>query len=58
MTCGEIERAFKECKNKKDVLKLGLVYFVEAVLGSKSNVAVNLDYLHLVEDMDRLNNFA
>ncbi|CAN6721009.1 unnamed protein product [Malus baccata var. baccata] len=58
MTCGEIENAFKECKNEKDVLKLCLVYFVEAVLGAKSNVVVNLDYLHLVEDMDRLNNFV
>lgn len=58
MTCGEIESAFKECKNEKDMLKLGLVDFVAAVLGAKSNVAMNLDYLHLVEDMDRLNNFA
>ncbi|TQE10589.1 hypothetical protein C1H46_003827 [Malus baccata] len=45
--------------NKEDVFKLGLVYFAEAVLiGAKTNVIVNLEYLYLVEDMDRFNSFA
>lgn len=59
VTCRELQKAFKKCKNEDDALKLGLVYFVEAVLiGAKTNVAMNLDYLHLVEDMDRFNSFS
>ncbi|KAB2626145.1 DDRGK domain-containing protein 1-like [Pyrus ussuriensis x Pyrus communis] len=52
-------RAFKECKNRDNAFKLVLVYFVEAVLiGAKNNVVVILYYLHLLEHMDRFNNFA
>ncbi|TQD77049.1 hypothetical protein C1H46_037421 [Malus baccata] len=54
MTCRELERAFKEFKNSDDAFKLGLVYFAKAVLIEVKNyVPVNLDYLDLVEDMDR-----
>lgn len=49
--------AFKECKNKKNAFKLGLVYFA-VLIGAKSSVAVNLKYLHLVKLKDRLNSFA
>ncbi|CAN6547232.1 unnamed protein product [Malus baccata var. baccata] len=59
MTCRELERAFKEFKNSDDAFKLGLVYFAKAVLIEVKNyVPVNLDYLDLVEDMDRFNNFS
>ncbi|TQD95582.1 hypothetical protein C1H46_018821 [Malus baccata] len=38
------------------MLKIRLVYFSEVMLiKAKSNVVVNLDYLYLVEDMDRFN---
>ncbi|RXH75940.1 hypothetical protein DVH24_042727 [Malus domestica] len=46
---------FKECNDRDDAFKLGLVYFAEAVLiRVKNNISVNLDYLNLVEDMDNL----
>lgn len=52
----ELERAFKEYKNEDDAFKIRLVYFSEVMLiKEKSNVVVNLDYLYLVEDMDRFN---
>ncbi|CAN6573115.1 unnamed protein product [Malus baccata var. baccata] len=52
-------RVFKECKDKDDALKMGLVYFADGVLiGAKSNMGVNLEYLDLVEDMDRLNTYS
>ncbi|CAN6544407.1 unnamed protein product [Malus baccata var. baccata] len=42
-----------------DAFKLGLVYFAKVVLiVAKNNVVLNLDYLDLVEDMDRFNSFA
>lgn len=51
--------AFKECKNEDDEFKMGLVYFVEGVLiGAKSSVGGNLEYLDLIEDMDRFNNYS
>ncbi|RXI00298.1 hypothetical protein DVH24_037846 [Malus domestica] len=54
----ELERAFK-CKNKENSFKLGLLYFSEVVLiGAKNNVVVNLNYLHLVKEKDRFNNFS
>ncbi|RXH71039.1 hypothetical protein DVH24_015661 [Malus domestica] len=53
-----LERAFKECKNRDYAFKIVLVYFVEAVLiRAKNNVVVILYYLHLLEHMDRFNNF-
>ncbi|RXH76984.1 hypothetical protein DVH24_019872 [Malus domestica] len=59
VTCGELERVFKECKNMDDAFKLGLLYFADVVLiGVKNNIAVNLNYLDLIEDMDRFNSFA
>ncbi|RXH73474.1 hypothetical protein DVH24_016296 [Malus domestica] len=59
MICSELERAFKQCKNRDDAFKLGLVYFDEVILiGAKNNFVVNLDYLNLVEYMDRFNSFA
>ncbi|CAN6728168.1 unnamed protein product [Malus baccata var. baccata] len=59
MICSELERAFKHCKNRDDAFKLGLVYFDEVILiGAKNNVVVNLDYLDLVEYMDRFNSLA
>lgn len=59
VTCTEFERAFKECENKDYVLKIGLVYFAKAIMiRAKSNVAVNLDYFHLIEDMDRFNDYS
>ncbi|CAN6711499.1 unnamed protein product [Malus baccata var. baccata] len=46
-------------KDEDDALKMGLVYFVEGVLiGAKSNVSVNLEYLDLVKDMDRFNIYS
>ncbi|RXH70829.1 hypothetical protein DVH24_015451 [Malus domestica] len=40
VTCVELERAFKECKNEDDLWKIGLVYFADGVLiVVKSNVA-------------------
>ncbi|TQD95482.1 hypothetical protein C1H46_018894, partial [Malus baccata] len=52
-------RVFKECKDKDDALKMGLVYFADGVLiGAKSNMGVNLEYLDLVKDMDRLNTYS
>lgn len=59
MTCGELERAFKECKNEDYALKLGLVYFAKVLLiEAKTTVTVNIDYLHLMEDMDWFNYFS
>lgn len=50
---------FMECKNENDAFKLGLVYFAEVVLiGTNTNVAMNPDYLYLVENMYRFNNFS
>ncbi|RXI09399.1 hypothetical protein DVH24_034016 [Malus domestica] len=47
--------AFKQCEDEDDALKMGLVYFAEGVLiGAKSTVSVNLEYLDLVKDMDRV----
>lgn len=47
-----MEKVFSDCKNAEDRYKLGLVYFVEWVLlGSKKNVGVNLDDLHLVDNL-------
>ncbi|KAB2632645.1 N-lysine methyltransferase setd6 [Pyrus ussuriensis x Pyrus communis] len=38
VTCAELERAFKECKDEDDALKMGLVYFPKGVLiEAKSN---------------------
>ncbi|KAB2597314.1 hypothetical protein D8674_000234 [Pyrus ussuriensis x Pyrus communis] len=50
---------FKQCEDEDDVLKMGLVYFAEgALIGAKSNVSVNLEYLDLVKDMDRFNTYS
>ncbi|RXI06862.1 hypothetical protein DVH24_025998 [Malus domestica] len=32
VTCAELEKAFKECKNEDDALKMVLVYFTKGVL--------------------------
>ncbi|RXH67478.1 hypothetical protein DVH24_027625 [Malus domestica] len=46
-------------KVKDDALKIRLVYSVNVVLiGAKSNIVVNLDYFHLVEDMNRFNDYS
>ncbi|CAN6719317.1 unnamed protein product [Malus baccata var. baccata] len=38
---------------------MGLVHFVESVLiGVKNNVVTNLDYFHLIKDMDRFNDLV
>ncbi|KAB2608681.1 hypothetical protein D8674_011849 [Pyrus ussuriensis x Pyrus communis] len=59
VTFVKLERAFKECGNEDDALQMGLVYFAETVLiRAKSNVAVNLGYSHLVEVIDRFNNYS
>lgn len=58
MTCAELERAFKELENEEEALKIRLVYFIEGVLiRAKSNVAMNLDYFDLIDDMGRFNNY-
>ena len=59
MTCAELEKGFKECKNEDEALKMVLVYFTKGVLiRAKSNVAVNLEYFELVNDMDKFNNYS
>ncbi|CAN6707493.1 unnamed protein product [Malus baccata var. baccata] len=46
-------------KVKDDALKIRLVYSANVVLiGAKSNIVVNLDYFHLVEDMNRFNDYS
>ncbi|CAN6694924.1 unnamed protein product [Malus baccata var. baccata] len=52
--CQELETTFKQYEDEDDPLKIRLVYFTGGVLiGAKSNVCVNLEYLDLIEDMDR-----
>ncbi|KAM1267748.1 hypothetical protein ACFX2G_000122 [Malus domestica] len=42
-----------------NAFKLGLKYFVEAILiRAKNNVAMNLDYLDLMANMDMFNSFT
>lgn len=42
------------------MLKIGLVYFAKVIMirAKSNNVAVNLDYFHLIEDMDRFNDYS
>ncbi|RXH92052.1 hypothetical protein DVH24_021075 [Malus domestica] len=55
----ELEKAFQECKNEDSAFKLELLYFVKGVLiGVKSNVAINLEYFELVNDMDKFNSYS
>lgn len=59
LTCAKLERAFKECKNEDDVLKMELLCFAKAILiRANINVVVNLDYFHLVEDIDEFNDHS
>lgn len=59
VTCAELQRAFKECESKDDALKIWLVYSTNVVLiGAKSNIVVNLDYFHLVEDINKFNDYS
>ncbi|CAN6723623.1 unnamed protein product [Malus baccata var. baccata] len=59
MTCVELETVFKQCEDEDDALKIRLVYFTKGVLiGAKSNVSMNLEYLDLVEDMDSFNTYS
>ncbi|CAN6678101.1 unnamed protein product [Malus baccata var. baccata] len=54
----KVTKKIYECKNRDYAFKIVLVYFVEAVLiRAKDNVVVILYYLHLLEHMDRCNNF-
>ncbi|CAN6586152.1 unnamed protein product [Malus baccata var. baccata] len=55
VTCVDLEMVFKEYVDEDDVLKMRLVYFAER---AKSNVGVNLEYLDLIEDMDRFNTYS
>ncbi|RXH88101.1 hypothetical protein DVH24_042172 [Malus domestica] len=59
VTCVELERAFKECEDMDDALKMRLIYFAKVVLiRVKSNMGVNLAHLDLVEDMNRFNTYS
>ncbi|RXH81049.1 hypothetical protein DVH24_004963, partial [Malus domestica] len=56
VTCDELEREFKECKNRGNAFKLGLVYFVDDVLiGPKNNVDTTSTLWRI---MDRFNRFV
>lgn len=59
MTCAELGRAFKESKHEDDALKIGMVYFADGVLiEARSNVPVNLNYFHLVKDVEMFNDYS
>ncbi|BBG96719.1 DNA glycosylase superfamily protein, partial [Prunus dulcis] len=49
----ELEKAFLECDDVDDVLKLGFVYFaVFVLLGSEKHVHIDMQYLKLAEDLE------
>ncbi|XP_020418551.1 uncharacterized protein LOC109948957 [Prunus persica] len=49
----ELEKAFLECDDVDDVLKLGFVYFaVFVLLGSEKHVHIDMRYLKLAEDLE------
>ncbi|BBN68852.1 hypothetical protein Prudu_606S000800 [Prunus dulcis] len=49
----ELEKAFLECDDVDDVLKLGFVYFAVFVLwGSEKHVHIDMRYLKLAEDLE------
>ncbi|XP_021801093.1 uncharacterized protein LOC110745325 isoform X2 [Prunus avium] len=54
----ELEKAFKACTDKEDLLKLGFVYFaVFVLLGTAKNVNMDMRYLNLVEDLDAFDKY-
>ncbi|CAL8089497.1 unnamed protein product [Prunus armeniaca] len=49
----ELEKAFRDCADADDVLKLGFVYFaVFVLLGSEKHVHIDMRYLKLAEDLE------
>ncbi|KAI5334889.1 hypothetical protein L3X38_025022 [Prunus dulcis] len=49
----ELEKAFHDCTDADDVLKLGFVYFaVFVLLGSEKHVHIDMRYLKLAEDLE------
>ncbi|CAL8990358.1 unnamed protein product, partial [Prunus brigantina] len=59
ITLQDIEKAFLSAKfGSEDVFKLGMLCFIEfVILGKAPNVRINEEYLHLVHNMEELNNF-
>ncbi|RXI09862.1 hypothetical protein DVH24_001606 [Malus domestica] len=59
VTYAKFQRAFKERENEDDLLNMGLLCFAKAVsIWANIIVVVNLDYFHLVEDMDEFNDYS
>ncbi|KAI5337183.1 hypothetical protein L3X38_016452 [Prunus dulcis] len=51
LTLSELEKAFINCADEKDVVKLGFLYFVVFVLlGSEKHVNIDMRYLKLLEE--------
>ncbi|CAL2277277.1 unnamed protein product [Prunus armeniaca] len=49
----ELEKAFRDCADADDALKLGFVYFaVFVLLGSEKHVHIDMRYLKLAEDLE------
>ncbi|KAI5317361.1 hypothetical protein L3X38_037068 [Prunus dulcis] len=54
----ELEKAFLECADADDVLKLGFVYFaVFVLLGSEKHVHIDMRYLKLAEDLEEFGKY-
>lgn len=54
----ELEAAFKNCPIDEDHYKLGMVYFVEAVLLAREYTSlIHLQYLKMVEDNIKWNDY-
>lgn len=53
-----LEATFDSCTDESDKFKLALVMFVECcLLGGEGNSLINQQYLHLVEDLDKFNDY-
>ncbi|RXH91926.1 hypothetical protein DVH24_020949 [Malus domestica] len=55
----KLETVFKQCEDEDAALKMRLVYFADSVLiRAKNTVSMNLEYLDLVQEMDRFNTYS
>lgn len=54
----ELEATFDRCSDESDRFKLALVLFVECcLLGGEGHSLINRQYLHLVEDLEKFNDY-
>ncbi|CAL9021308.1 unnamed protein product, partial [Prunus brigantina] len=54
----ELEKAFRDCADPDDVLKLGFVYFaVFVLLGSEKHVHIDMRYLKLAKDLEQFGKY-